>query len=171
MSGLDIRSLGTINWYVNELEKEDVIRRMKGKNGKRALSVLEQHIHNKLPLLGLISAGCPLEVFEDAEYMDVPPQYIRAENYILKVNGNSMIDDQIRNGDYIIVKKTETAVNGDTVVALVNNEATLKRYYMRKTGIELHPQNPDFDIIHVQDGDDFKINGIVLAVFREYSQR
>ena len=171
MSGLDIRSLGTINWYVNELEKEDVIRRMKGKNGKRALSVLEQNIHNQLPLLGLISAGFPLEVFEDTEYMDVPPQYIRAENYVLKVNGNSMIDDQIRNGDYIIVKKTETAVNGDMVVALVNNEATLKRYYMKKTGIELHPQNPDFDIIHVQDGDDFKINGIVLAVFREYSQR
>ena len=170
MSGLDIRSLGTINWYVNELEKEDVIRRMKGKNGKRALSVLEQHIHNQLPLLGLISAGHPLEVFEDAEYMDVPPQYIKAENYVLKVNGNSMIDDQIRNGDYIIVKKTETAVNGDTVVALVNNEATLKRYY-RKKGIELHPQNSDFDILHIQAGDDFQINGIVLAVFREYPQQ
>ena len=171
MSGLDIRSLGTINWYVHELEKEDVIRRMKGKNGKRALSVLEQHIHNRLPLLGLISAGRPLEVFEGNEYMDVPPQYIREENYVLKVNGNSMIDDQIRNGDYIIVKKTEIAVKGDTVVALVNNEATLKRYYIKKTGIELHPQNPDFDIIHIQDDDDFKINGIVLAVFREYSQR
>ena len=171
MSGLEIRSLGTINWYVNELEKEDVIRRMKGKNGKRALSVLEQNIHNQLPLLGLIAAGCPLEVFEDTEYMDVPLQYMRKENYVLKVNGNSMIDDQIRNGDYIIVQKTETAVNGDMVVALVNNEATLKRYYIKKTGIELHPQNPDFDIIHVQDGDDFKINGIVLAVFRKYAQR
>ena len=81
-----------------------------------------------------------------------------------------MIDDQIRNGDYIIVKKTETAVNGDTVVALVNNEATLKRYYIKKKGIELHPQNPDFDIIHVKDSDNFQINGIVLAVFREYPQ-
>jgi len=171
MSGLDISSLGTINWYVNELEKEDVIRRMKGKNGKRALSVLEQNIHNRLPLLGLIAAGYPLEVFEDLEYMDAPPQYIKAENYILKVNGNSMIDDQIRDGDYIIVKKTETAVNGDTVVALLNNEATLKRYYMKQKGIELHPQNSYFDIIYVQDGDDFQINGIVLAVFREYPQR
>jgi len=170
MAGLDIRSLGTVNWYVNELEKDDVIRRMKGKNGKRALSVLEQHIQNRLPLLGLIAAGYPLEVFEDTEYMDVPPQYIKAENYVLKVNGNSMIDDQIRDGDYIIVKKTETAVNGDTVVALMNNEATLKRYY-RKKGIELHPQNLDFDIIHVKDSDDFKINGIVLAVFREYYPR
>ena len=171
MGGLGIRSLGTINWYVNELEQEGVLQRMRGKNGKRALSLLEQHINNRLPLLGLIAAGHPLEVFEDSEYMDVPPQYIKPENYVLKVNGNSMIDDQIRNGDYIIVKKTETAVNGDMVVALVNNEATLKRYHMKKTGIELHPQNLDFDIIHVQDGDDFKINGIVLVVFREYSQR
>ena len=169
MSGLDIRSLGTVNWYVNELEKEDVIHRMKGKNGKRALSVLEQHIQNRLPLLGLIAAGYPLEVFEGSEYMDVPPQYLKPGNYVLKVNGNSMIDDQILDGDYIIVKKVEIAHNGETVVALVNNEATLKRYYMGDNGVELHPQNPDFNIVHVKPADDFQINGIVLAVFRKYS--
>ncbi|MDP6570678.1 MAG: transcriptional repressor LexA [Candidatus Marinimicrobia bacterium] len=170
MGGLSIRSLGTVNWYVNELEREGVIKRMRGKNGKRALSVLEEHIHNRLPLLGLIAAGHPLEVFEDSEYMAVPPQYIKPENYVLKVNGNSMIDDQIKDGDYVIVQKTETAANGDTVVALVNHEATLKRYYLRDKGVELHPQNPDFDIIHVQPEDEFQINGIVLAVFREYSK-
>ena len=169
MGGLSIRSLGTINWYVNELEQEGVLQRMRGKNGKRALSLLEQHINNRLPLLGLIAAGHPLEVFEDSEYMDVPPQYIKPENYVLKVNGNSMIDDQIRDGDYVIVKRTETANKGDTVVALVNNEATLKRYYLGDKGVELHPQNPDFDIIHVKPIDDFQINGIVLAVLREYS--
>jgi repressor LexA len=170
MGGLGIRSLGTINWYVNELEQEGVLQRMRGKNGKRALSLLEQHINNRLPLLGLIAAGHPLEVFEDSEYMDVPPQYIKPENYVLKVNGNSMIDDQIRDGDYIIVKRVETANEGDTVVALVNNEATLKRYYLSDKGVELHPQNPDFDIIHVKSEDDFRINGIVLAVFREYNR-
>ena len=169
MGGLSIRSLGTINWYVNELEQEGVLQRMRGKNGKRALSLLEQHINNRLPLLGLIAAGHPLEVFEDSEYMDVPPQYIKPENYVLKVNGNSMIDDQIRDGDYVIIKKTETANKGDTIVALMNNEATLKRYYLGDKGVELHPQNPDFDIIHVQPEDDFRINGIVLAVLREYS--
>ena len=169
MGGLDIRSLGTINWYVNELEKEGVLQRMRGKNGKRALSILEQQIQNRLPLLGLIAAGHPLEVFEDSEYMDVPPKYLKPENYVLKVNGNSMIDDQVRDGDYIIVKRTETAHNGETVVALVNHEATLKRYYMGDKGIELHPQNSDFDIIHVKPADDFQINGIVLAVFRKYS--
>ena len=170
MGGLSIRSLGTINWYVNELEQEGVLQRMRGKNGKGALSLLEQHINNRLPLLGLIAAGHPLEVFEDSEYMDVPPQYIKPENYVLKVNGNSMIDDQIRDGDYIIVKRVETANEGDTVVALVNNEATLKRYYLSDKGVELHPQNPDFDIIHVKSEDDFRINGIVLAVFREYNR-
>ena len=170
MGGLGIRSLGTINWYVNELEQEGVLQRMRGKNGKRALSLLEQHINNRLPLLGLIAAGHPLEVFEDSEYMDVPPQYIKPENYVLKVNGNSMIDDQIRDGDYIIVKRVETANEGDTVVALINNEATLKRYYLSDKGVELHPQNPDFDIIHVKSEDDFRINGIVLAVFREYNR-
>jgi repressor LexA len=170
MGGLGIRSLGTINWYVNELEQEGVLQRMRGKNGKRALSLLEQHINNRLPLLGLIAAGHPLEVFEDSEYMDVPPQYIKPENYVLKVNGNSMIDDQIRDGDYIIVKRVETANEGDTIVALVNNEATLKRYYLSDKGVELHPQNPDFDIIHVKSEDDFRINGIVLAVFREYNR-
>ena len=170
MAGLNILSLGTINWYVNELEKEGVIQRMRGKNGKRALSVLEMHIDNRLPLLGLIAAGYPLEVFENTEYMDVPPQYLKPGNYVLKVNGNSMIDDQIKDGDFVIIKRVETAINGDTVVALVNNEATLKRYYKRKNGIELHPQNSDFDIIRVNSGDDFQINGIVLAVFREYDR-
>ena len=170
MAGLNILSLGTINWYVNELEKEGVIQRMRGKNGKRALSVLEMHIDNRLPLLGLIAAGYPLEVFENTEYMDVPPQYLKPGNYVLKVNGNSMIDDQIKDGDFVIIKRVETANNGDTVVALVNNEATLKRYYKRKNGIELHPQNSDFDIIRVNSGDDFQINGIVLAVFREYDR-
>ena len=169
MSGLSIRSLGTINWYVNELEKEGMLQRMRGKNGKRALSVLEQRIQNRLPLLGLIAAGYPLDVFEDSEYINVPPQYLKPDNYVLKVNGNSMIDDQVRDGDYVIIKKTETARNGDTVVALINHEATLKCYYIGDEGVELHPQNPDFDIIHVKPADDFQINGIVLAVFREYS--
>jgi repressor LexA len=169
MSGLSIRSLGTINWYVNELEREGMLQRMRGKNGKRALSVLEQRIQNRLPLLGLIAAGYPLDVFEDSEYINVPPQYLKPDNYVLKVNGNSMIDDQIRDGDYVIIKKTKTALNGDTVVALINYEATLKRYYVGDEGVELHPQNPVFNIIHVQPTDDFQINGLVLAVLREYS--
>tara|TARA_B100001029_G_C15034669_1_gene439325 strand:- start:948 stop:1553 length:606 start_codon:yes stop_codon:yes gene_type:complete len=168
MSGLSIKSLGTINWYVNELEKEGLLERIRGKNGKRALSVLEQNIQNRLPLLGLIAAGYPLEAFENNDYINVPLQYLKPDNYVLKVNGNSMIDDHIKDGDYIIVRKTEIAQNGQIVVALVNNEATLKRYYIGSKGIELHPQNTDFNIIYIKSTDNFNINGILLAVLREY---
>ena len=149
MSGLKINSLGTINWYVNELEKEGVLRRIRGKNGKRALSILERHIDNRLPLLGIIAAGYPLEVFQDTEYVDVPSEYINPQNYVLKVNGSSMVDDNICDGDFVIIKRVEIAKNGDTVVALINNEATLKKYYKRKNIIELHPRNHAFNIIKV----------------------
>ena len=169
MSGLSIKSLGTIDWYVKELEKENVIKRMKGKNGKRALSVLEENINNKLPFLGIIAAGYPIEVFENNEYMEVPIEYVNNENYILKVNGNSMSDDHIVDGDYVIIRKKEIAFNGDIIVALLNNEATLKKYYLGDNGIELHPQNSDYDIIRVKGTDSFSINGIVLAVFRKYN--
>ena len=168
MSGLKINSLGTINWYVNELEKEGVLRRIRGKNGKRALSILEKHIDNRLPLLGIIAAGYPLEVFQDTEYVDVPSEYIDPQNYVLKVNGSSMIDDNICDGDFVIINRVEVAKNGDTVVALINNEATLKKYYKKKKIIELHPRNHAFNIIKVNKDDDFQINGIVLAVIRKY---
>ena len=169
MSGLNIRSLGTIDWYVKELEKENIIKRMKGKNGKRALSVLEENIDNQLPFLGLIAAGYPLEVFESNEYMEVTKEYAAIGNYILKVNGNSMINTHIQDGDYVIVKGSKTASNGDIVVGILNNEATLKRYYLKANKIELHPENSDYDIIHIGKTDDFKINGIVLGMFRKYN--
>ena len=169
MSGLNIRSLGTIDWYVKELEKENVIKRMKGKNGKRALSVLETNIDNQLPFLGLIAAGYPLEVFESNEYMEVAKEYSVIGNYILKVNGDSMIDDHIQDGDYVIVKGTKAASNGDIVVGVLNNEATLKRYYLKENKIELHPANSNYDIIQIEKTDDFNINGIVLGMFRKYN--
>lgn len=168
MDGLGIRSLGTINWYVTELEKAGVIERMKGYNGKRALSVLEQKIHNALPLLGVIAAGYPLEVFEDREFLEVPPIYLHPDNYILQVRGDSMIDDNIQDGDYVIIRNQSDARQGEKVVAYVNNEATLKRYHPTSSGIELHPRNPDFDIIHVSPEDDFRIGGVVLGLMRRY---
>ncbi|MFQ6611383.1 MAG: transcriptional repressor LexA [Fidelibacterota bacterium] len=166
--GLSIRSLGTINWYVNELEKEGVLKRMKGYNGKRALSILEQHMHNTLPLLGLITAGYPLEVFETRETIEVPPHLFHRDNYALKVSGSSMIEDNIQDGDFVVIRKVEDADSGQTVVAYVNGEATLKRYYPKRTGIELHPRNPEYDIIYVSTKDDFKIGGIVKGLIREY---
>ena len=167
-NGLNISSLGTINWYVNALESDGIIERIKGKNGKRSLSVLEQHISNTLPLLGIIAAGYPLDVFENVDYIDIPASFAHPDNYALQVSGSSMIDDNIQDGDIVIIQKAETANQGETIVAYVNEEATLKRYYPTKNGIELHPKNEDFDIIHVKPEDDFRIGGIVLGVIRKY---
>ena len=168
MEGLDINSLGTINWYVKELEKAGVLKRINGFNGKRSLSVLERHMDNTLPLLGLIAAGYPLEVLDDYESVDVPSSFIHPDNYVLKVNGPSMQDDGILDGDLVIIKKVETAKNGDTVVAYVNNEATLKKYHCNKKRIELHPKNSEFDIIKINETDNFRIGGIVLGIIRKY---
>ena len=169
MKGLNFSSLGTINWYIVQLESEGLIKRVKGSNGKRALSILEKNIDNRLPMLGLVAAGMPIEVFENIEYVDVPSKYINNENYVLKVDGNSMIDDGILDGDYIVVKKSQIARAGDTIVAILNGEATLKRYYIGKKGVELHPRNKKYNTIHVTTEDELYIQGQVLGVFREYN--
>ena len=168
MNGLNFKSLGTVNWYIVELEKEGKIERVKGSNGKRALSILEGNILNRLPLLGVVSAGMPLEMYDQIEYMDVPPSLYKKDNYMLKVNGDSMIDDGILDGDYIIIKKNNIANAGDLVIAIINGEATLKRFYLGSNGIELHPRNKKYEIIYVNEYDDFQIQGLVQGVFRNY---
>ncbi len=168
MNGLNINSLGTINWYVRELEKAGVLKRTKGFNGKRALSIIEENDTNSLPLLGIIAAGYPLESVENHEKIEVPLSYAKPGNYVLRVRGDSMIDDNIQDGDYIIVNKRSNANPGDTVVAIVNEEATLKKYYPKSDKIELHPRNPEYDIINVYPEDRFQINGTILFSFRHY---
>ena len=169
MSGLGFKSLGTVNWYIVELEKDGLIERKKGFNGKRALSLLEEKISNKLPMLGLVAAGMPIEVFDNVEYVDVPSKYINNENYVLKVDGDSMVKDGIIDGDYVVVRKDNIAKPGQTVVAIVNGEATLKRFYIGKNGVELHPRNDNYNIIHISSDDQLQIQGQVLGVFREYN--
>lgn len=167
MDGLRIKSLGTVNWYVRELEKLGVLERGKY-NAKRALAVSDQPGDNELPLLGLIAAGYPLEAVENRETIEVPLSYIHPDNYVLRVKGDSMIDDHIEDGDYVIIRRKPEASPGQTVVAFVNGEATLKRYYPKDDGIELQPRNPAYDVIRVSPQDEFRIGGVVLAILRQY---
>ena len=169
MKGLNFSSLGTVNWYIVELEKEGVIKRVKGHNGKRALSLLEEKIDNQLPLLGLVAAGFPIENFDHYEMIDVPKQFHNKGDYLLRVDGDSMRDDGILNGDYVILKKIQVARPGDTVVALINGEATLKQFYLGSNGVELHPKNSNYSIIHVNPSDDLHIQGLVVGIIREYN--
>ena len=171
MASLGFGSLGTVNWYVKTLEEEGHLSRVKGPNGKRALTLIhKEHATTtaRLPLLGLIAAGEPIEALENPEVVDVPPSLLHPDNYVLQVKGDSMIDEQIHDGDFIVAKKTKIARSGQIVVALINGEATLKCYVPKTDCVELHPKNPNFSIIKVTSQDDFHINGVLLYSFRSY---
>ena len=172
MASLGFESLGTVNWYVKTLEEEGHLSRIKGPNGKRAL-ILSHKEHAttttaRLPLLGLIAAGEPIEALENPEMVDVPPSLLHPDHYVLQVKGDSMIDEQIHDGDFIVARKARTARSGQIVVALINGEATLKCYVPKSNGVELHPRIPDFPVIRVNSQDDFHINGVLLYSFRNY---
>ena len=170
MKGMGFGSLGTVHWYVNALARNGHLDRSKGPNGKRALALSPEHNIKlaSLPLLGLIAAGEPIEALENAQTISVPAPFVHSDNFVLKVKGDSMIGDHIDDGDYIVVRKSMEAEPGQIVVALINDEATLKRYQPMNDKIELHPRNPAYPIIKVSSKDRFQINGVLLYSFREY---
>jgi repressor LexA len=172
MATLGFGSLGTVNWYVKTLEEKGHLSRVKGPNGKRALVLNQNENHTtteaRLPLLGLIAAGEPIEALENPEMVDVPLSLLHPDHYVLQVKGDSMIEEQIHDGDFIVAKKTNIARSGQIVVAIINGEATLKCYVPNSNGVELHPRNPKFPIIKIDSKDDFHINGVLLYSFRNY---
>ena len=113
-------------------------------------------------MLGLIAAGDPIEALENAESISVPPPFIHPDNFVLQVKGDSMVGDHIEDGDYIIVRKTAEANPGQIVVALINGEATLKRYPPTHGHVDLHPRTPAFPVRLVHTTDHFKIDGVLL---------
>ena len=139
----------------------------------RSLELIDQRNDTEtsvmmLPLMGLITAGEPIEAVEDKETIAVPASFVvnEANSYVLKVKGRSMIEDGILDGDYVIVERNYYPENGDTVVALLNNEnATLKRYYREKSRIRLQPANKTMKPIYARNP---VIQGIVRGVLRHY---
>jgi repressor LexA len=127
---------------------------------------LETEMAVELPLLGYVSAGRPVETPEDNQTVKVPSHLARKASYALRVRGHSMIDDQIQDGDIILVEQRQTAENGETIVALINNErVTLKRFYIEPKGIRLQPANPEMAPIYLKH-DELEILGIVTGVMR-----
>jgi len=119
-------------------------------------------------MAGLVAAGSPIEPVEQRETVDVPEEMLGSGEYFaLKVTGNSMIEEGIFDGDTIVVRRQNTAENGQTVVALVNGEATVKKFYRRSGEIELRPANAAMTSILVRD-DAFTIQGVVAGLMRKY---
>ena len=122
----------------------------------------------EIPLLGRITAGKPIERIEDSENIKVPANMVRKDTYALRVAGHSMIDDNIQDGDIIIVEKRLSAENGQSVVALINNEqVTLKKFYIEADGIRLQPANPEMDPILLKN-EEVQVLGVVTGVIRKF---
>ena len=120
-----------------------------------------------VPLMGIVAAGDPIEPIPQTERVEVPKTMLgRGETFALRVKGTSMRDDGIFPGDVVVVWKQQTARNGETVIALLNGEATIKTYYRKAGVIELHPANDTMKPMTVQETDRFHIEGVVVGVIR-----
>jgi len=169
-------SLATVHEHLTNLEQKGFLR--KNYNKSRSLEVVRGDLHApalELPLLGQVAAGQPIEVVEDGqETVTVPHDMVRrGDNYVLRVRGNSMIEEQIRDGDYIIVNARHTADNGEMVVALVQDgtvggSATVKKFY-RESGnrVRLQPANELMQPMFFP-AELVQIQGIVVGVIRKY---
>jgi repressor LexA len=171
-SAMKYGSLATVHEHLTNLERKGVIRR--SYNESRSIEVLSRERPPgvvELPLLGTVAAGEPIEAVEDAEPMSLPEAMLPATgpNYVLRVRGDSMIDEQIKDGDYVIVHGRNAARNGEMVVALLQGtHATVKKYYREKSGwVRLQPANPTMEPIFVHE-DDVIVQGVVVGVIRKY---
>ena len=165
-----LSSLATIHKHLTNLERKGLIRRKW--NRSRALEVVPRQRRVgaiELPLFGLVAAGVPIETVEQPDTIAVPEELIgRGETFVLRVKGTSMIKEGILDGDYIVVQARSRAENGETVVALVRGEATVKRFYSEKAGmVRLEPANEQMEPIRAPAAE-VEIRGIVVAVMRKY---
>jgi repressor LexA len=164
-------SLATVHEHLTNLETKGFLR--KNYNKSRSLEIVHADLHApalELPLLGQVAAGLPIEAVEDAqETVTVPHDMVRrGNNYVLRVRGDSMIEEQISDGDYIVVNSRQTAENGEMVVALVNGEsATVKKFFREGAQVRLQPANPTMLPMYFP-ADDVQIQGIVVGVIRKY---
>jgi repressor LexA len=165
----------TIFEHVGALERKRVLRRDKHK--ARSLEIVtdkrlpDEHRSTKLPLLGAIAAGSPIEAIENREEVDLELLFnARAGVYVLKVRGDSMIEDHLCDGDFVVIERRETARNGEQVVALIieTGEATLKRFY-REPGnkVRLQPANATMEP-RILDATSVRVQGVVIGVLRSY---
>lgn len=164
-------SLATVHEHLSNLERKGYIKR--SYNESRAIEILPSEAAPRsveLPLLGAVAAGLPIEAIEQ-ETFAVPETFIErnGNHYVLRVRGNSMIEEQIRDGDFVVVNERHAADNGEMVIALLNgNSATVKKYYRERDGrIRLQPANETMDPIYVHEND-VSIQGVVVGVLRRY---
>ena len=163
-----LKSTSTVHGHLKRLEKKGFIKRDPTK--PRALEIIDSHKKELLniPLVGKVTAGAPILATENIEdIFPLPMDYIKhnEELFMLKVSGNSMINAGINDGDFAIIEKVQTAKNGDIIVALIENDATIKTFYKEKDHIRLQPENDELEPIIIKD---CTILGRLVGIFRAY---
>jgi repressor LexA len=169
-SQFQYNSLATVHEHLSNLERKSYIKRKY--NESRGIEILPSDIFPRavqLPMMGTVAAGLPIEAIEHHETIAVPDNFIRksGNHYVLRVRGNSMIDEHICDGDFVVVNERKSADNGETVIALIEgNGATVKRMYRERDGrIRLQPANETMAPIYVHEND-VAIQGVVVGVMR-----
>lgn len=170
---LGVSSLATVHEHLNALVKKGVLRKFEG--AVRGIELIDKRISNamagvELPVLGFIAAGKPIEPMTDPDHtFAVSPSMVsgRRRSYVLQVKGDSMIEDGILDGDFVVIEEQEEARNGEIVVALLENGlATLKRFYREATRIRLEPANATMRPIFATN---VKVQGRVVGVIRKFA--
>jgi len=164
-----LSSVATVHKHVQHLAEKGYLR--KAWNRSRSIEPLEEADAGavELPLLGSVAAGAPIEPIELEERIAVPRELVRrrGETFVLRVRGESMIDEQIRDGDLVVVERRSEARNGETVVAVVRGEATLKKFVRQGARVVLQPANPALRPLEVP-ASEVEIRGVVRGLLRSY---
>ncbi len=166
-----LSSVATVHKHIDNLRKKGLVR--KSWNANRSLELTHAALGIKavrLPLVGRVSAGQPIEALEQREVIAVPEDMVgRGETFVLQVQGESMIDEQIRDGDYVIAEKRQRPQNGSVVVALIDGEeATLKKFYKEGSVVRLQPANPAMKPLTLP-ADRVRVQGGVTGILRTYA--
>jgi len=169
---IGVSSLATVHEHLETLEKKGLIKRKTGKTRAIKLIGIDEDLvgeNFEAPILGYIAAGAPIEPYTDPNaQINLPHSFVTGKKrvYVLQVKGESMIEENIRDGDYVVVEQSENATNGEIVVALLDNGmATLKRFFKEATRIRLEPANATMNPIFVKN---VKIQGKVVGLIRKY---
>jgi repressor LexA len=162
----DIKSPNGVMCHLKALEKKGLILR-EGFSARAIQLIDHRPSSGGLPLLGLVAAGAPTQAVAQEDRLEFSELFGGPDRFALKVQGRSMIEDHIDDGDFVIIRKQETADNGERVVAMVDNEVTLKRFYKEKDHIRLEPANGKMSPIIVDASSDAKILGVLVGVMRK----
>ena len=161
-----IKSPNGVMCHLKALEKKGLITREE--HAARAIQLVDHRPPAQgLPFLGKVAAGTPIEVSEMTERLEVDSMFTGPNRFVLKVTGESMIDDHIEDGDYVVIQQQATAANGERVVAMIDNQATLRRFYREKDHIRLEPANTKMAPIIVDPTQDIQILGTLVGVLRK----